>query len=105
MYNSVNFCNQSKETIDWSVMGPLMAGLFHSFALVFVFTECGEHLKSRLDEHNDAITECVWYTFPLKVQRMMPTIFLAVQNPMAISAYGGVPCERTTFKAVSFNPF
>lgn len=86
-------------------MGLLLGGSFYAFGLVFMFCEFGEQIKRRSDEINDAICDLDWNTFPLHVQRMMPVILLSVQNPVELTAYGGVRCARLTFKAASFNSF
>lgn len=84
-------------------MGLLIGGSIYSYGVVFIFCEFGEQIHSQFDEINDFICELDWFTFPLHIQRMMPMVFLSSQNPAKLSASGGIPCSRPTFKAASFN--
>lgn len=73
-----------------------------AFGLVFLFTEIGEQLESRSDEIDEAVNELDWNTFPLRAQRMMLIMIVTTQNPIQVTAFGGIPCTRETFKKVLF---
>lgn len=72
----------------------------YSFAPIFLFCEVGEQLRSRSDLVCDTICKLNWYSFPHKVQRMMPIIIVTAQNPQVLTADGDAVCSRDRFKKV-----
>lgn len=52
---------------------------------------------------SDSLCGCGWYLFPIDVQKMLPTICVAIQQPVVLMCYGNVLYTRETFKKVIFN--
>ena len=73
---------------------------FWSFAFMYLFCEFGERVSNGFDELNDAIYQSDWYTLPLHIKRMLPTVILAAQQPIGIRIFGSIRCSRETFKKV-----
>lgn len=82
------------------IVGLSIAATLVAFGVVFIFCEFGERISVLSEEINDTICELDWYSFPLHMQRMMPMILLSTQRPITLTAYGGIGCNRTTFKKV-----
>lgn len=61
--------------------------------------ESGERVTSRMNEI-DLYEEFDWYTFPHKVQQLLPTTIINMKKTLAIEAFGNIPCTRETFKKV-----
>lgn len=74
---------------------------FWSFAAIFLFCELGERVTNRFDVRNDLIYQSDWYTFPFEIQRTLPTVILAAQQPIGICIFGSARCSRHSFENVS----
>lgn len=44
-----------------------------------------------------------WYSYPNKLQRMIPVILMAGQQPIEIECFGSISALRETSKQVSFD--
>lgn len=77
--------------------------LFVSFAMVFVSCELSQHLTDEFDGIDEIFDQSDWYLFPFKIQQLLPTIMLNTQQPVYIKCFGGIPCNRQTFKKVCQN--
>lgn len=75
--------------------------LFWSIIFIFFICEFGEKTTDYFNQLNGALYECDWYTYPIEIQRMLPIILQATQNPIVLQGYGNVFCLRDTFKTVS----
>lgn len=81
----------------------LLQAVFYGFcaiALVGVVCEVGQQFSNSFTELEVLIGQIHWYTYPYKVQRMLPMIIVNAQQPIAIKCFGSVYCERATFKQV-----
>lgn len=71
-----------------------------SFGLVFLYCEMGQQIAVHFDKVDETILEMDWYLFPIKTQRMLPTILMVTQEPVQLQGFGNVPATRATFKGV-----
>lgn len=72
-----------------------------AFGLLFFTCEVGQRFSDEFDDICDVIEQFNWYAFPAQVQRMLPIIILAAQQPVAVECFGSIMCLRDTFKSVS----
>lgn len=79
----------------------LFVQLFESFLTVFGVCELGERLCMAFNEINIAIEQLKWYLFPHQIRKMLPTILVVSQEPVGLSIFGSMLCNRKTFKEVS----
>lgn len=76
--------------------------MFWSFIHVFMFCDLGEKVSNGFDTLNESIFIGDWYTLPIEIQRILPTILLATQKPVTLRGFGNIPCMRQTFRKVSW---
>lgn len=76
---------------------------FWSLAEMFVFCETSERVIGRFDEI-DIYNQCDWYSFPIRVQRIIPIIVISTQQSVVLEAFGtrfgNIPFSRETFERV-----
>lgn len=68
--------------------------------ILFVICELSQRFTDACDEINDTINQLVWYSFPVALKRMLPTIMAMAQPPKTFNCIGSTPCSRDTFKKV-----
>lgn len=68
-----------------------------------MFCECGERVTKEFLEVNDRICQLKWYSLSIKMQRMLPNILLATQEPVVVQGFGNCSCTREAFKNVSLS--
>lgn len=68
--------------------------------LVFIACELGQQFTNLFDKIDDRIELLDWYLLPLAIQRMLPTIFINTQKPIAAKFFGNMSCCREQFKKV-----
>lgn len=78
-----------------------IAQLFVSFGLVFICCELAQRITNKFDEINAQIDKFKWYSFPLKVQKILPTLMVNAQQPVDLECFGSIACNRETFQRVS----
>lgn len=44
-----------------------------------------------------------WYLFPIEAQRLLPTILIIVQEPIAVGCFGIIVASRDQFKKANSN--
>lgn len=74
--------------------------LFWSFALVFLTCEFCEQLTKHFEMLEDAVCQCNWHLFSLKMQRIFVVVLTSAQQPVAIEGFGNALCTRDAFKKV-----
>lgn len=72
----------------------------YSFGLICIYCELCERIRYGFKEISNAIYNLDWYTYPLEVQRMLPTIVNYAQQSVELEAFGNIPFTRDTFKRV-----
>lgn len=78
----------------------LLVKTIYSFILLFILCELGERLPIGFEEIGNEINNMNWYLFPIKIQRMIPTMQIMAQQDVQLMAFGNLPCSRETFKRV-----
>lgn len=68
--------------------------------MVFFTCELGQLFTNTLSNVNDEFVQLDWYLFPVKVQRMLPTVINNVQKPVEIECFGIMSASRDQFKMV-----
>lgn len=69
-----------------------------AFGLIFCSCEIGQRFTNLFDEITDRFDQLHWYSFPMKVQRLLPTIMINVQETIVIGCYGMMNGSRDQFK-------
>lgn len=77
-------------------------GTFWAFAQMFIFSDPGENVSNRFGNINDTIYYCDWYSFPIEIQRLLPTIMVSTQEAVIIQGFANLSCTRDAFKKVIF---
>lgn len=90
----------SEEISTVIILVSLLCG-FWAIVMVFFACEMGQQYSYAYDEIDGAINQLNWYLFPMKLQRMLPTIMMNMQQPFEIMCFGSTTCNRETFKRVS----
>lgn len=72
----------------------------YAFGVVGIICELGQRLSNAFDEIPDTIVDFEWYLFPPGIQRILPTILLAAQQPVYLECFGSISGTRETFKNV-----
>lgn len=75
--------------------------MIYSIGLTFIYCEVGEQLNSSFGSLADTLNQCEYESLPADLQRMIPTLLAAMQNPPNLKSYGNFICSRNTFKKVS----
>lgn len=75
--------------------------IFWTFVTNFVFCEFGEHVTSHFNELNNIICQAEWYSLPINIQRMIPTIMMTTKRQIIVQGFGGVALTRKSFQIVS----
>lgn len=78
-----------------------ICALFWSFAFVLFYCEFGERVSNAFEDIHDTIGQFEWYVFPIKTQKLLPTLLTVAKQQVSIEAFGNFACEREIFKRVS----
>lgn len=73
---------------------------FYGFGAVFVICALCQQVTDQYVEVFDIIGQFKWYSFPRKIQRLLPFIILNAQELIPIECFGSIACDRETFKKV-----
>lgn len=74
--------------------------LFLVTLFIFLLTEPGLLMTYHFDLFGIELNQCDWYSLPIKLQRMYLQFSTDTQNPIKISGYADISCERDTAKLV-----
>lgn len=86
----------------------LLATIFftsYSFGAVFVICELCQRTTNGCEKFDDTIGQLKWYLLPAKLQRILPTVIMYVQEPISVECFGSIACDRETFKRVVHGGF
>lgn len=72
-----------------------------AFVFIFIYCEFGERVNYGFTEVYDTICHFDWYSLPMEIQKMLPTIIIASQEPINLHGFGDVKCSRITSKIVN----
>lgn len=67
---------------------------------VFILCEPGAIMTKQFEEFEDELSKCYWYLLPIKMQPMYMVLLSYTQNPVNISTFVGITCDRETSKKV-----
>lgn len=71
------------------------------FKYIFLLCEPGQRMINRFDKFDNELVEFDWYLLPIEMQPMYMIFVSTTQNPLKVSSYGGIMCERETAKKVT----
>lgn len=82
-------------------MAVLICQMCWSLDLEFIICEFGERASDGFDKLCDETCQLDWYSYPIKVQQMLPDIMIGTQKPVLIRGFGNIQCTRSAFNRVS----
>lgn len=72
-----------------------------TFVIIFVICEIGHRVSKAFEETDILFDRLHWYSFPIEMWHMLPTVFAAAQEPIVFNVFGSISCSREDFKKVS----
>lgn len=69
---------------------------------MFVFCDLGENVSTQFGQIDNLIYCCDWYTFPKDIQRLLPIVMMAAQEPVVLQGFINLKCTRDAFKKVNW---
>lgn len=82
----------------------LLESIFYGLwavSIVFAACELVQRLSNKISETGNMIGQIEWYSLPIDLQRLLPTIINNVQQPAVVRCIGSVICSRSQFKKVN----
>lgn len=67
---------------------------------IFIFCELGDRITDQFNKIPNAIYHRNWYTFLKEIQRMIPMILMAAQQPVALQGFANLKFIRESFRKV-----
>lgn len=67
---------------------------------LLITCEFCQQISNAFGEINDDTQHLFWYRYPDEIQRILPMISMATQQPVEFRCIGSVSCSRETFKKV-----
>lgn len=100
MFDTFWFFQTSHESnsIVWFV---LFVETIYAFGFLFVVCELCQRLTNEFDKVDEMINGIDWFSFPMEIQRLMPTFIGISWQPIEIKVFGSITNSRETFKQVS----
>lgn len=75
--------------------------VLYAFGIILIICELGQRLTDAFAQIADEIEKFEWYLFSGEIQRILPTILIASQQPVELQCYGSIAGIRETLKQVS----
>lgn len=82
----------------------LLIGCLYAFfacIVLFILCELSQRSCDAFNNIDTMIEQWNWYLLPIKIQQILPLIFIIMQHPAKITCFGSISCNRDTFKNVS----
>lgn len=79
----------------------LVTSIF-TFEAIALYCEFGERVTNRFDDIDNAITDLDWHFMSHKIQKVLPIVLMATQEPVIVIGFGNISFTRETFKKVFF---
>lgn len=95
-----HFIAQSQENVNHFVLIRPITLAFWSFVNILFFCEFGKMVTGNFQDLDDIIFQWDWNSFPIEVQRMLPTILISTQKPIVLCGIANIVCDRESFKKV-----
>lgn len=92
---------QVQHADNLAVLLITMMEIIYAFGVLVVCCEICQRATQSFDECSDMVAQFDWHLFPVRIQRMMPTILHFTQQPIEIVCFGSTACNREIFKYVS----
>lgn len=67
---------------------------------VFIICEPGMMMTNAFEIVGMNLYQCDWYTLSIEMQKMYMIFVSNTQNPISVSTYGDILCERERMKKV-----
>lgn len=99
-YNFFFLISKWADDSNWFEVVPQFVVPFYLILFTLLLCEPGSKMTKQFDIFGDKLAQCNWYAVPAKLQRMYLIFFSDTQNPIKISSYGNIVCERETSKTV-----
>lgn len=74
--------------------------VYFVFGIAFIICEIGQRVSDSFDQIFDTIDQFEWYLFPIKIQRLLPTLLIIAEQPVEIAVIGSTSPNRNTLKKV-----
>lgn len=74
---------------------------FIAFGALLLVCDLSERMSAEFISVGYMADQFSWYSFTYEMQRMLPTIFIHVNEPVNFKSFGGTTCSRSTYKSVS----
>lgn len=74
--------------------------VFHLIVVVFFSSEMCDRLTTAFIGIDYGFGQLNYYLFSMEIQRILPTILMNCQEPVALKFFGNISCNRMTFKGV-----
>lgn len=71
------------------------------FIAIFLSCEIGQRLTNAFDEITGRFERLDWYLFPIRSQKLLPTITMNTHIPIVVKCFGVVEGSREQFERVS----
>lgn len=75
-------------------------GTFWAFGQMLVFCNLGEIVTNQFCKINNTLYYCNWYTFPSRLQKILPIVMISAQELVVIQSFASLSCTRDAFKKV-----
>lgn len=92
---------QSCDAINSVVLLESIGSGLGATSIVFFASEAGQRFSIAFFQFENMANILNWYSFPNKVQRILPLIIFNVQQPIEIKFFGSAVCGREQFKKVN----
>lgn len=60
----------------------------------------GDEVNTQYENIQNEIYDCDWLEYPLKVQKLIPTILIVAEKPVYIQGFMNVRCTRESIRKV-----
>lgn len=67
---------------------------------IFIFCEPSQWYINQFEGFEEEVTRCDWYSLPIDLQRIYMIFLTDAQNPIFLSSFGDIECNRDTSKRV-----
>lgn len=77
--------------------------IISALILIFYLCESGEMVTNQYKVLDFGLSQCDWYSFPIRMQRSLVVFMSYTQQPVMIQGFANVRCIRDTFKKVNLD--
>lgn len=88
---------------DFLVLTTTILYACYAFGVALFICELGQRLTNAFGEIGDVIADFDWYLFSFEIRKLLPTLLMVAQQPVALECFGSISGSRDTFKTVSLH--